>query len=145
MRVYITQEAANTIKGEAKKNQHIEVCGFLIGKQDENTTTIHRALPSYNSTGSNAAFVITPDNTFRAMRAARNLSLRIVGLFHSHPRGYGANPSIVDLSEMARFPTLVSIIYGDENLRAFQMKNGRPVKLHMEAIKQKDLNSKRYK
>ncbi len=74
-----------------------ECCGLLLGEvEDGDTVRIGRVEPCVNQAADQRRrFTISPGSLLRAYRRARDRGERVVGTYHSHPRG-AAVPSEVD-------------------------------------------------
>lgn len=101
-----------------------ERVGFLIGFARGSRVTIVAYYAVGNLEESPAAFTADPLDVISAHKAAWNLGLDVVGVYHTHPCG-PPRPSSRDLSGMEKWP-LPWIIGGRSGeLAAFRLREGR--------------------
>lgn len=77
-----------------------ESCGVLLGRAEENATTVVDTAPAANTRIDSAhnRYSIAPQELIRIQREARQQGLDIVGFYHSHP-DHPAQWSKTDLAE----------------------------------------------
>ena len=82
----------------ARRGYPHEVCGLLIGRQDNGETRVDRVTPARNLSTDRLAdrYTLDPDDFRAADEAARRDGLDIVGIWHTHP-DHPARPSSTDL------------------------------------------------
>lgn len=87
-----------------------ECCGFLIGRLREgrNEVLSARRAVNRNENRREDRYVIAPGDYREVDRAAREVDLDIVGMYHSHP-DHPARPSSTDLGQ-ATFPGYTYVI-----------------------------------
>ncbi|MEX0822063.1 MAG: M67 family metallopeptidase [Rhodothermales bacterium] len=115
-----------------------ECCGFLIGRLREGRNDVFSARRAVNRNKHRREdrYVIAPEDYREADRAAREVDLDIVGMYHSHP-DHPARPSSTDL-EQATFPgytyVIVSVLDGKAaDLTAWSLAEDRS-RFHTESI-----------
>jgi len=83
-------EAVRQIRQHARATSKAEVCGVLIGSEDENTTTVQASIPGANATQGGSHVTFTQDTWEHIYRIKDRdyPEARIVGWYHSHP-GFG--------------------------------------------------------
>ncbi len=124
--------AAAAIVAHASARVPQECCGLLIGQPGR----IEQATPARNiATNPRTKFLISPEDHFAAIRAARASGLAVVGAYHSHPRGRAA-PSETDRAEAYDDPEFVQLIVSPVGERgveiaAYCLQNGEfaPIEL----------------
>lgn len=95
----------------------VEVCGLLIG-----TDSVERIIPAVNIADDPAtAFEIDPAALFQAIRTERNGGERLLGYYHSHPKG-PPTPSAYDRAQ-AKNDRRIWVIVGRQRMTAWQMTN----------------------
>ena len=100
--------ALQAVAAHAARESPRECCGLLIGS----TSTITEAVPCRNVAADPVRrYVIAPEDYFAQIRRCREVGsgLRVVGAYHSHPRG-APEPSPTDLAEA--FGQFVYLIAG---------------------------------
>ena len=87
------------IKSIAKANPSEEVCGVLFGKP-ETPETVSVAIPVTNrASNRNCSYVFDKQEFYALLKRSKlskNPELIYLGVFHSHPSGYGSSPSYID-------------------------------------------------
>lgn len=103
MTLYLTQEVANQIDSHGEQGYPNEICGLLLGKDEDGKRTIRAISPVENEFEADEQyhrFLITPDAMFKAERLARRERLAVLGVYHSHPNEE-ARPSLYDRDHAA--------------------------------------------
>lgn len=97
----VRREALDRITMHARRDSPRECCGILVGVEDE----ILEAVPARNIAADPLRrYEVSPADHFAQIKRCRESSsgagpvLRIVGVYHSHPRG-AARPSPTDLDQ----------------------------------------------
>ena len=90
-----TREVLDGLQDEARRAAPCEACGLLLGRGQ----AIDRILPARNvHPVPQTHFEIDPQALVDAHRAERGGGLRLIGYYHSHPRG-AAEPSATDRAQ----------------------------------------------
>lgn len=92
--VHVRADVLAEIVAHARAEWPNECCGLLIGRGG----TIERSHRARNELHSPTRYLVSPEDHFAAIRAARALGLDVVGAYHSHPAS-GPIPSPSDLAE----------------------------------------------
>jgi proteasome lid subunit RPN8/RPN11 len=83
------------IIAHARRDRPSECCGLLLGESD----AIVEAVPLANAAENpERRYFIEPAAYLKVLRAARQRSLDVIGVYHSHPRST-ATPSPTDAAE----------------------------------------------
>ena len=110
----------------ARQDAPRECCGLLIGESDYVTAAVRAENIADEPT---RRYLIEPRDHLKAIRAARDRGLQVVGAYHSHPRS-AAIPSATDAAEgFSHFlyvivslasepPDLTAWTWGDGNFTA---------------------------
>lgn len=88
MSVEITPEQDQAIRQHSETGFPNEICGVLLGREQDGHKTVAELLPIANQFESDEQyhrFLITPTDMLRAERLARSQGLSVVGFYHSHP------------------------------------------------------------
>lgn len=122
--VRISREAVSTIEEHAREGYPFEICGFLVGVTGAGGREVREAWPVRNSweedpaerarmleglqaSGGTAGterweaaseerrFLVSPQDTVRSMKRAREAGMDLVGVYHTHPN-HPAVPSDFD-------------------------------------------------
>jgi len=94
MRLEISREALAGIRAASAAAHPNEACGLLLGREGR----ADRAQPTANvASHPRDRFEIDPTALFAALRAERGGGPRLIGYWHSHPRGI-AKPSATDVA-----------------------------------------------
>ena len=93
----LSEEHRDAIRAHGEQGYPEEICGFLIGQAAADVKAVITLLPIENIREENRArrFEISPDDFYRADRAARRDGQAILGFYHSHP-DHPAIPSEYD-------------------------------------------------
>ncbi|WP_375291732.1 Mov34/MPN/PAD-1 family protein [Qipengyuania sp.] len=120
MTVNLTSEVHGAILALASQHHPREACGLLFGTD----TAITAHLPARNVHPTpESHFEIDPQALIDAHRAMRGGGPRLIGYYHSHPRG-PARPSATDRA-MAAGDGMIWAIAGEGELRLWRDgKNG---------------------
>lgn len=88
----LSSEQRRTMFEEASRTHPSEACGLILGVEDHGRLLAVRTAVVPNAIGHGASrrFRIRPRDWIRLDREARREGLRIVGIWHSHPRGEAA-------------------------------------------------------
>jgi len=83
MRLIIKYEYLFMILEKAKESR-IEICGFLLGRQEDNDVIVEEVVFTKNRLNSPTAFEIDPLEILKVLGYADKKGLEPVGIFHSH-------------------------------------------------------------
>lgn len=103
MTVYMEECARDAITSHAEGGYPNEICGILLGKEQDGRRVILNSMPIENSFESDEQyhrFRITPQAMFAAERLARRDRMDVLGVYHSHPDS-PARPSEYDRDHAA--------------------------------------------
>ncbi|MBG1262622.1 Mov34/MPN/PAD-1 family protein [Nostoc commune] len=103
--IQLTQEHLQTIRTHAESTYPEECCGIILGYLANGGKIVVEVIPTENAWNTEAAadfvgertaeskrrqYAIAPEVMLKTQREARDRSLNIIGIFHSHP----VNPAI---------------------------------------------------
>ncbi len=104
-----------------KKEEPIEACGYLAGKNDK----IVKFYPMQNQDKSREHFTFDPQEQFDVMKKIRTEGLEILAVYHTHPSS-PARPSREDI-KLAYDPEVIQVIASlfknNKCIRAFKIIN----------------------
>jgi proteasome lid subunit RPN8/RPN11 len=105
----LSSEALATIRAHAAGDPEREVCGLLLGDGAD----VRIAVPA-NNVADNPfhCFEIDPSALIAALRSERSGGPKLLGYYHSHPRGL-AEPSAADLACSSGDGKIWLIVAGD--------------------------------
>ncbi len=98
-----------------------EACGLLCGHSAANRIHVVRSVKVTNRSPQAGRFELCPNGWMRAERAARNLALQVIGVWHTHPNA-AAVPSLSDLHD--GWSDRPSVIVGRDGIRAWSRMGG---------------------
>lgn len=98
----------------------IEACGILLGTKKNDSKRVLMIFPTRNLLESETTFQINPQDQLDIFTKADELSLEVLGYYHSHPY-WRAQPSETD-KHRANHPSSSHLIYSnmDDEVRSFQ-------------------------
>lgn len=131
MTLYIKECVRESITQHGEGGYPNEICGVLLGKDEDGRRTIKTVMPIENSfevDEQHHRFLITPKAMSQAERMARHERLDVVGVYHSHPNE-AAQPSEYD-RDHAAWTTwsyiIMSVRDGEAaELRAWKLREDR--------------------
>ena len=131
MTLYLDDCARDSIVQHGEGGYPNEVCGILLGKDENGRRVIRLTMPIENSFEQDEQyhrFLITPADMFRAERLARHDRLDVLGVYHSHPNA-PAQPSEYDRDHAAWTSwsyVIVSVRDGKAvDIRAWKLREDR--------------------
>ena len=113
-----------TLIARSAKN---EKAGLLIGRKGQGETLCHGLVAVRNVAESPVRFTMDPWGIVVAHKAAWNLGLDVVGVFHTHPCGEPV-PSPLDARFMRLWP-MPWVIASPRGVGAWILRDGGPVRL----------------
>jgi [CysO sulfur-carrier protein]-S-L-cysteine hydrolase len=131
--VKILGDAIAAVMAHARADAPDECCGLLLARGD----VICEAVRARNARRSPTAYLVHPEDHFAAIRRARQEGTRLVGAYHSHPRG-AASPSATDIAE-AHDPELLYVIVSlgedvEEAVKAWRIRAGTACPVDLEIL-----------
>ncbi len=124
--ITITREIVEEMIKHARKEYPRECCGMLAGKEQ----TITKLFKTKNIAESEDLYELDPLEQVKAFEEIDRLSLKILGVYHSHP-DHPCYPSGLDISQAFYSDTLFIIIslldFDNLEIRAFKMFEGEVV------------------
>ncbi|GMT47660.1 MAG: hypothetical protein IEMM0007_1226 [bacterium] len=130
--IKISRQHIDKLIQHARAGAPEEVCGILAGTDDEVAEVFEMA----NTERSPVSYFMDPKEQFQVMKAIREMGLRMVAIYHSHPAS-GAFPSAKDV-RLAFYDDLAYIIISLMNdepvVRAFSIKEGRVEELEIVTV-----------
>lgn len=109
-----------------------ECCGLLLGDD----AVVDEAVRARNERASPTRFLIHVEDHIKALRLARSSGRRVIGAYHSHPRG-PSRPSDTDRAEMndpGLVHVIVSLADGPPDVRAYEWREGTFEAVELTAI-----------
>jgi len=121
--IRIPKSIHDAIVEHAKREQPLECCGILAGKQ----RTVGKAFELTNTEKSSVRFLMSPQEQLGVFEELERESMEMIAIYHSHPRSI-SYPSETDV-KMAFYPEVTSIIISLEErdnpvVKAFRIKEG---------------------
>jgi proteasome lid subunit RPN8/RPN11 len=130
--VLVRPSLPDELLAEARRVPELECCGLLAGHGG----VISVVLPARNLLASATAYEIDPAELFALFRHMRAEGLDLLGIYHSHPRGYNS-PSPRDIEHafypQAAYFVLSPLANAARPVRAFRIVHGqvRELTLHL--------------
>jgi proteasome lid subunit RPN8/RPN11 len=125
----LTAQQYGTILADCYDGLPNEACGLLLGPMLDNQPTgaVTEARPCTNVDASARTYTVAPKDLLRAMRAAEESGVEIVGVWHSHTHTT-AYPSPTDVRQAvdpAWIYVIVSLADAEPVLRAYRIVDER--------------------
>jgi len=122
MQLVIPHHLVSEIILHCKEVYPNEACGILAGKG----RVVQKVYKMTNIENSSVSYMMEPGEQFTVMKEMREQGLEMSAIYHSHPQS-GVYPSPKDIN-LAFYPdslyVIVSLIYEEPAIKAFEIKNG---------------------
>ena len=115
--IRLPKELANEMVRHAREEYPRECCGMLAGEND----SISKLLKIKNIAQHIDEYELDPQEQVNAFEEIDRLSLRLLGIYHSHP-DHPCYPSELDINQAFYPETLFFIIALKKDITAFQLK-----------------------
>ncbi len=116
-KIILTKSQQQLLSNHADNERPNESCAILFGTEDEKEIKVEKIFLTKNIEKSPVNFTISAEQRLEADKMERELELKIIGIFHSHPDSQ-AYPSITDKKFMELNPVIWIIFSG--TLRDFK-------------------------
>jgi proteasome lid subunit RPN8/RPN11 len=121
--IALTEQHLLEIRRHGERDYPSECCGLLIGKFEKDRKRVMETFSISNAREEEAKrnrFLIRPEELMRGEKYAREISMDVVGFYHSHPDDR-AVPSQYDLEHA--WPTYSYIVVAVEKGRAAELRS----------------------
>jgi len=108
-KIILTKSQKQLLSNHADNERPNESCAILFGIEDEKEIKVEKIFLTKNIEKSPVNFTISAEQRLEADKMERELQLKIIGIFHSHPDS-NAYPSSTDKKFMELNP-VIWIIY----------------------------------
>lgn len=125
--IILTREIVEEIEKHAKEECPRECCGMLAGREQ----AITKIFKTKNVAKSEDLYELDPLEQVKAFEEIDRLSLKLLGVYHSHPN-HPCYPSELDIRQaFYHHDTLFFIIsllnFNNSQLKAFRIRDGKVV------------------
>src|SRR6476660_9817874 len=99
----LVKEAFDGIRAHGERGYPDEICGLLLGANEDGQHHVTALVPVENSFEAGEQYhryLISPEAMFKAEKLARQDGLDVLGVYHSHPNA-PAEPSLYDRDHAA--------------------------------------------
>ncbi len=110
-KIIFTKSQKQLLSNHADNEKPNESCAILFGKDDEKEIKVEKIFLTKNIENSPVNFTISAEQRLEADKMERELELKIIGIFHSHPDS-NAYPSNTDKKFMELNPVIWIIFSG---------------------------------
>lgn len=110
-KIILTQTQKKILSKHAEQEKPNESCAILFGSDQQGIAKVERVFLTQNIHPSPVMFTISADQRLEADRMEKELDLKIIGIFHSHPNSE-AFPSETDKKFMDLNPGVWIIFSG---------------------------------
>ena len=122
-KIILTESQKQLLSNHADDEKPNESCALLFGTENEGKIKVEKVFLTKNIEESPVNFTISAEQRLEADKMERELGLKIIGIFHSHPNSE-AVPSNTDKKFMELNP-VVWIIYSgiSKDFKAFVLES----------------------
>lgn len=110
-KIILTKSQQQLLSNHADNERPNESCAILFGTEDEKEIKVEKIFLTENIEKSPVNFTISAEQRLEADKMERELELKIIGIFHSHPDSQ-AYPSSTDKKFMELNPVIWIIFSG---------------------------------
>jgi proteasome lid subunit RPN8/RPN11 len=110
-KIILTKSQQQLLSNHADNETPNESCAILFGKEDEKEIKVEKIFLTKNIEKSPVNFTISAEQRLEADKMEKELDLKIIGIFHSHPDSH-AYPSSTDKKFMELNPVIWIIFSG---------------------------------
>lgn len=110
-KIILTKSQQQLLSNHADNERPNESCAILFGTEDEKEIKVEKIFLTKNIEKSPVNFTISAEQRLEADKMERELELKIIGIFHSHPDS-NAYPSSTDKKFMELNPVIWIIFSG---------------------------------
>lgn len=110
-KIILTKSQQQLLSNHADNETPNESCAILFGTEDEKEIKVEKIFLTKNIEKSPVNFTISAEQRLEADKMERELELKIIGIFHSHPDSQ-AYPSSTDKKFMELNPVIWIIFSG---------------------------------
>ena len=104
-KIILTKSQQQLLSNHADNERPNESCAILFGTEDEKEIKVEKIFLTKNIEKSPVNFTISAEQRLEADKMERELELKIIGIFHSHPDS-NAYPSNTDKKFMELNPVI---------------------------------------
>jgi proteasome lid subunit RPN8/RPN11 len=123
-KIILTKVQKQILSNHADKEKPNESCAILLGTENEDTLKVERVFLTKNTDQSPVNFTISAEQRLEADKMEKELQLKIIGIFHSHPESK-AYPSSTDKKFMDLNPVVWVIFSGiTKDFKAYVLESG---------------------
>jgi len=121
-KIILTKSQQQLLSNHADNERPNESCAILFGTEDEKEIKVEKIFLTKNIEKSSVNFTISAEQRLEADKMERELQLKIIGIFHSHPDS-NAYPSNTDKKFMDLNPVIWIIYSGtSREFKAYVLK-----------------------
>jgi len=110
-KIILTKSQKQLLSNHADNEKPNESCAILFGTEDKEKIKVEKIFLTKNIEKSSVNFTISAEQRLEADKMERELQLKIIGIFHSHPDS-NAYPSSTDKKFMDLNPVIWIIFSG---------------------------------
>jgi proteasome lid subunit RPN8/RPN11 len=110
-KIILTEVQKQILSNHADNERPNESCAILLGTENEGKSNVEKVFLTKNTERSPVNFTISAEQRLEADKMEKELKLKIIGIFHSHPDSK-AYPSSTDKKFMELNPVIWVIFSG---------------------------------
>jgi proteasome lid subunit RPN8/RPN11 len=122
-KIILTEAHKQILSNHADKEKPNESCALLLGTENGGKSKVENVFLTKNIDQSPVNFTISAEQRLEADKMEKELQLKIIGIFHSHPDSQ-AYPSITDKKFMDLNPVVWIIFSGiSKDFKAYVLES----------------------
>ena len=122
-KIILSELQKNILSNHADNERPNESCAILFGTENDGKSKVERVFLTKNIDQSPVNFTISAEQRLEADKMEKELQLKIIGIFHSHPDSK-AYPSSTDKKFMDLNPVVWVIFSGlSKNFKAYVLES----------------------
>jgi proteasome lid subunit RPN8/RPN11 len=122
-KIILTEVQKQILSNHADNERPNESCAILLGTENEGKSNVEKVFLTKNTERSPVNFTISAEQRLEADKMEKELKLKIIGIFHSHPDSK-AYPSSTDKKFMELNPVIWVIFSGiSKDFKAYVLES----------------------
>ena len=136
VRLRLSRSNFERLTAEARARAPHEACGLIAGTDEDGAISIREVFMLTNTDHNSEHFTIDPREQLQAVKRMRELGLRPLGNWHSHP-ATPARPSQEDIRlayDRQAIYCILSLAASEPDLRAYHIEDGTVTRFELDIL-----------